>query len=98
MSQCSSNPCELRESQKQHVHVFGFDPVSNPVAPVLGNRWHRFWETGGTGFVSAGPMASFENSVAPVLGNRWHRFSLEFATASFGKSGVSGVFPGDSGF
>jgi hypothetical protein len=42
MSQCSSNPCELRETQKPHVHVFGFDPVSNPVAPVLGNRWHQF--------------------------------------------------------
>jgi hypothetical protein len=40
MSRCSSNPCELRETQKPHVHVFGFDPVSNPVAPVLGNRWH----------------------------------------------------------
>jgi hypothetical protein len=51
MSQCSSNPCELRETQKPHVHVLGFDPVSNPVAPVL--------ETGGTGFVSAGPTASF---------------------------------------
>jgi hypothetical protein len=54
-----SNPCELRETQKPHVHTFEFDPVSNPVAPVLGNRpndyffesrWHRVWELGGTGF------------------------------------------------
>ncbi len=45
MSQCSSKPMRVRgETQKPHVHVFGFDPVSNPVAPV-------FWETGGTGFV-----------------------------------------------
>jgi hypothetical protein len=42
MSQCSSNPCALRETQKPHVHAFGFDPVSNPVAPVLGDRRHRF--------------------------------------------------------
>jgi hypothetical protein len=83
MSQCSSNPCELRETQKPHVHVFGFDPVSNPVAPVLCQPTQRL---------------VFENSVAPSLGTRWHRFSLKFATASFGKSGVSGVFPGDSGF
>jgi hypothetical protein len=40
----------------------------------------------------------FENSVAPSLGTRWHRFFLKFATASFGKFGVSGVFLGDSGF
>jgi hypothetical protein len=26
MSQCTSNPCELRETQKPHVHAFGFDP------------------------------------------------------------------------
>jgi hypothetical protein len=38
-------------------------------------RWHRFWETGDTSFVSAGPMVSFlnlggtefGNSVAPVF-------------------------------
>jgi hypothetical protein len=83
MSQCSSNPCELRETQKPHVHVFGFDPVSNPVAPVLGNRWHRF---------------CVSRSNGSFLKTRWHRFSLEFAKTSFGKSGVSGVFPGDSGF
>jgi hypothetical protein len=49
MSQCSSNPCELRETQKPRVHIFGFDPVSNPVAPILGNWWHRFsvsWPNG----------------------------------------------------
>jgi hypothetical protein len=59
MSQCSSNPCELRDTQKPHVHVFGFDPVSNPVPPILcqpaqrlvfKSRWHRFWELSGTGF------------------------------------------------
>jgi hypothetical protein len=83
MSQCSSNPCELRETQKPHVHVFGFDPVLNPVAPVLCQpvQW-----------------LVFEILVAPSLGTRWHRFSLKFVMASFGKSGVSGVFPGDSGF
>jgi hypothetical protein len=65
MSQCSSYPCELRETQKPHV--FRFDPVSNPVAPVLGNRctdfvlasptasclkyrWHLVWELSGTDF------------------------------------------------
>jgi hypothetical protein len=90
MSQCSINPCELRETQKPHVHVFGFDPVSNLVAPVLGNRWHRLCQLA--------QRLVFEISVAPSLGTRWHRFSLKFATASFGKSGVSGVFPGDSGF
>jgi hypothetical protein len=83
MSRCSSNPCELRETQKPHVHVFGFDPMSNSVAPVLCQPTQRL---------------VFENSVAPSLGTRWLRFSLKFATASFGKSGVSGVFPGDSGF
>jgi hypothetical protein len=83
MSQCSSNPCELRETQKTHVHVFGFDPVSNLVAPVL---------------CLPAQQLVFENSVAPSLGTRWHRFSLKFATASFLKSGLSGVFPGDFGF
>jgi hypothetical protein len=67
MSQCSSNPCELRETQKPHVHVFGFDPMSNPMAPVLGNWWHQFCVSGPNGQL-------FEISVAPSLGTRWHRF------------------------
>jgi hypothetical protein len=83
MSQFSSNPCELRETKKQHIHVFGFDPVSNPLAPVLCQLAQRL---------------VFEILVAPSLGTRWHRFSLKFVTASFGKSGVSGVFLGDSEF
>jgi hypothetical protein len=91
MYQCSSNPCELRETQKPHVHVLGFDPVSNPVALVLGNRWHRFCVSRPNGY---------------FLKYRWHRvwelggtgFSLKFVTASFGKFGVSGVFPADSRF
>jgi hypothetical protein len=91
MSRCSSNPCELRETQKPHIHVFGFDPVSNPVALVFGKL---------VAPVLCQPTQPlvFENSVAPSSGTRWHQFSLKFATASFGKSGVSGVFPGDSGF
>jgi hypothetical protein len=82
MSQCSSNPCELRETQKPHVHVFGFDPVSNPVAPVL---------------CQLAQQLVFD-LVAPSLRTQWHRFSLKLVTATFGKSGVSGGFPGDSGF
>jgi hypothetical protein len=55
MSQCSSNLCELRETQKPHVHVFGFDPMSNPVAPVL---------------CQPAQLLVFEISVAPSLGTR----------------------------
>jgi hypothetical protein len=83
MSQCSSNPCESRETQKPNVHIFGFDPVSNPVAPVLCQPAQRL---------------VFEISVASSLGTQWHWFLLEFVMASFGKSGVSEIFPDDSGF
>jgi hypothetical protein len=90
MSQCSSNPCELRETQKLHVHVSsnpcvkpGGTGFGKPVAPVLCQPAQRL---------------VFEFSVAPSLGTRWHWFSLKFVTASFGKSGVSGVCPKIPGF
>jgi hypothetical protein len=55
MSQCSTNPCELRETPKPHVHVFGPKPVPPVLCQraqrlVLKTRWHRFSETGGTVF------------------------------------------------
>jgi hypothetical protein len=58
MSQCSSNPCELRETQN---HTYTSSGLT-----LCQTRWHRFWETGGTSFVSVGPTAS-------CLKSRWHR-------------------------
>jgi hypothetical protein len=38
------------ERHKNHTYTFSG-------LTLCQNRWHRFWETGGTDFVSAGPMA-----------------------------------------
>ena len=83
MSQCSSNPCELWETQKPHVHSFGFDSVKpggtgfgKPVVPILCQPDQRLvvWILSGIGFW---------NPVAPVL--------TKFATANFW--GVGYLYP-----
>ena len=67
------------ETQKPHVHMTRVWKRQT--------RWHRFWETGGTGFVSAEPTAI-------CLKSRWHQFRetsgtgfLWVVTASFWGNG-----------